>query len=238
MALRGPITGSDPRPASSALGGAAFSGRLASMAERSHVVMDGTKVRITVVVARPDMVDPVGPTAATQMTHSPMITQDALALRVPFLGEAYAAIRTTPAPGGHDHLRMQYPTTDQGDDRAQGQHDQRAHPGGSPGITGQPAQGDQDLEESGNRPPALAANHLAAPDLRPPESALGDHPEVPGPTAPTKETTVPQPYELRCAKCPETFTDLATALQHCKAQHGMTDREGREELRVHARCKH
>lgn len=49
---------------------------------------------------------------------------------------------------------------------------------------------------------------------------------------------MPQPYELRCAKCPETFTDLATALQHCKAQHGMTDREGREELRVHARCKH
>lgn len=42
-------------------------------------------------------------------------------------------------------------------------------------------------------------------------------------------------HELTCAKCRQTFTDLATALAHCQRKHGMTRQQAQNEMKLHAR---
>jgi hypothetical protein len=68
------------RPAS---GDTALGGRLRAVAERRHVVVDWPQVRVTVVIARTNMVDTIGASSTTHVTDPAVVAQDPLPLGVP-----------------------------------------------------------------------------------------------------------------------------------------------------------
>lgn len=92
MTLCRPVPGRHPNSAGSTLGGTAFAGRFTAVAERGHVVMNGTKIGVGMVVARSDVVDTVGTRTTAQMTDAPVVAKDPLALRMPFPRQAPAAV--------------------------------------------------------------------------------------------------------------------------------------------------
>lgn len=83
MGLRRPPPRRDPFPTSSASGPATLPGGLVTV---TRLPVDGPKVCIRVIIPGDEVIHLIGARQSADVTDAPVHAEDALALRVPFLG--------------------------------------------------------------------------------------------------------------------------------------------------------
>lgn len=93
-----PLAGSYPFPASSTRGLAALAGGFLTV---TRLPVNGPQVRIGVIIPSDKVVHLIGAGSVTDMANAPVVAEDALALSVPFLGQAHAAGTALPLSGSH-----------------------------------------------------------------------------------------------------------------------------------------
>lgn len=101
MGLRLALAGGHSFPPSSASGLATLAGGLLAV---TRFPVNRPQVRIGVIIPSDDMVYLIGAWTVADVTDAPVITKDALALRMPFLGQAHTTGTALPLPGSHARI--------------------------------------------------------------------------------------------------------------------------------------
>jgi len=99
MTFRNPTPRRDPFPASSAGGLTTLPRRLLTVA---RIPMNGSQVRVRVIIPDDEVIHLISARKPADVTDAAMIAEDALALRVPFLGQAHTAGTALPLTGSHE----------------------------------------------------------------------------------------------------------------------------------------